>query len=113
MGMEQRDPLCRKTKGRRETVAGKVQDPIWPGERPRTEAERDPISNWGAFFRPEPAPCSRPWGGGELGLGAVVGQGLRPQLEKAVPSLEGCAIAQNYLRLPPWGLAGAAALSPQ
>ena len=37
----------------------------------------------------------RTWGGGEPGLGVVVGQSLSPQLEKVVPSLEGCAIAQN------------------
>ena len=28
-------------------------------------------------------------------LGAVVGQGLSPHLEKVFPSLEGCAIVQN------------------
>ena len=32
---------------------------------------------------------------GARGLGAVVGQGLSPQLEKVVPSLEGYAIVQS------------------
>ena len=31
----------------------------------------------------------------------MVGQSLSPQLEKVVPSLEGCVIAQNMPSLPP------------
>nr|XP_060515629.1 probable methyltransferase-like protein 25 [Panthera onca] len=42
-----------------------------------------------------PAPCSRTWGGGEPGLGAVVGQSLTPQLEEVVPIMEGCMLIQN------------------
>ena len=38
-------PSCGKTKGR-ERVAKEVQDHIWTGERPRTETERNPISNF-------------------------------------------------------------------
>ena len=87
-------PFCRETKGR-ERAAREVQDRIRTGERPQIETERNPISNCGAFFRLEPAPCSRTLGGGEPGLGAVAGQGFSPQLEKVVPSLEGCTIAQN------------------
>ena len=37
----------------------------------------------------------RNWGGGKPGLGVVVGQRFSPQLEKVVPSLEGCGIVQN------------------
>ena len=40
-------------------------------------------------------PVRAPGGGEETALGAVVGQGLSPQLEKVIPSLEGCAIAWN------------------
>ena len=72
-----------------------MQDRIWTGERPQTETERDPISNCGAFFGLEPAPCLRTWGGREPGLGTGVGQGLSPQVEKVVPSLEGCTIVQK------------------
>ena len=35
------------------------------------------------------------WGGGEPGLGAVLIQGISPQLEKVVFSLEGCAIVHS------------------
>ena len=72
-----------------------MQDCIWTGERPQTDTERDPISNCGAFFRLELAPCLCTWGGGEPALGVVVGQGLSLQLEKVVPSLEACTIVQN------------------
>ena len=87
-------PFCRETKGR-ERAPREVKDRIWTGERPRIEAERDPISNCRAFFGLEPAPCLCTRGGGEAALGTVVGQGLSPQLEKVVPSLEGCVIVQN------------------
>ena len=73
------------------------------GERPPTETERDPISNCGALFRLGPAPCLHTWGGGEPALHAVVGQRLSPQLEKVVPSLEGCVIHRTCLRPPPLG----------
>ena len=86
--------FCGKTKGR-ERVAREVQDQSWTGERPCTETERDLISNCRAFFGLGLAPCLCTWGGGEPGLGAVVGQKLSPQLAKVVPSLEGCMIAQN------------------
>ena len=46
--------------------------------------------DWGRL----PVPKST-WGGGEPALGAVVGQGRSPQLEKMVPSPEGCTIVQN------------------
>ena len=47
------------------------------------------------FLGLEPAPCSHTWGGGEPGLGVVVGQSLSPQLEEVVPSMEGCMLIQN------------------
>ena len=92
--MEGRDPLLQRDKGKRKS-SREVQDCIWTGERPRTETESDPISDFGAFFGLEPAPYSRTWRGGEPVLGAVVGRGLSSQLEKVVPSLEGCTIVQN------------------
>ena len=107
-------PFCGETKGR-ERVSREVQDRIWTGERPRTETDRDPISNCGAFFGLGPAPCSHNWGEGKLALGAVVGQGLSLQLEKLVPSLEGCTIVQNLAastaRLPLRAVAGPRAQS--
>ena len=87
-------PFCRETKGR-ERAAREGQDHIWPGESPQTETERNPISNCRAFFGLGPALCLHTWGGGEPALGAVLGQRLSPQLEKVVPSLEGCEIVQN------------------
>ena len=76
------------------------------GERPWTETERDPISNWGAFFGLGPAPCLCTWGGGEPALSAVVGQRLSLQLEKVVSSLEGCVTVQNLPASTTPGLSG-------
>ena len=79
---------CREWLGKCRAISGQEKDL-------GLITERDQISNCGAFFRLEPAPCSCTLGGGEPGLGAVAGQGFSPQLEKVVPSLEGCTIAQN------------------
>ena len=46
--------------------------------------------DWGRLSVPKST-----WGGREPGLGAVVGQGRSPQLEKVFPSPEGCTIVQN------------------
>ena len=61
-----------------------MQDRIRTGEIPRTETERDPAGSLLVHL-------------GRRGVrpGCGVGQRLSPQLEKAVPSLEGCVIAQN------------------
>ena len=73
-----------------------MQDHSWTGERPQTETERDTISNCGAFFGLEPAgSLFAHLGRRGAALGAVVGQGLIPQLDKVIPSLEGGAIARN------------------
>ena len=54
----------------------------------------------GVYLDSSRLPVPGTWGGGELGLGVVVGQRLSLQLEKVVPSLEGCTTVQN---LPPLG----------
>ena len=76
-------PFKGETKGR-ERAAREVLGCIWTGERPRTETERDPISNCRAFFGLEEG--SQAW------VRLCVWGSVRSWRKWFPPSLEGCMI---------------------
>ena len=108
-------------------MAGEVQDRIWTGERPRTETEKDPISNSWAFFGLGPALCSevhlgrkgaRPGCGGRSGAQSAAGEsgslpgGLHDSTKPACISHPGHsgwaegAVCRGTRPLSPWSAVG-------